>query len=47
MLEDLEYQIYQRMCSHCPNQKRCHDDCDYCDEFLETMQAETGLDNPL
>ena len=30
---DIEYFVYRRMCSLCPNAVRCHDDCETCEEF--------------
>lgn len=30
----LEYLIYGEMCTYCPNAKLCHEECEYCDEFL-------------
>lgn len=30
---EIEYFVYSRMCYACPNAKRCHDECDTCEEF--------------
>lgn len=34
----IEEMIYARLCRGCPNEKRCHDDCEYCDEYLEEIE---------
>ena len=36
----LEQQVYNTMCSSCPNAKQCHDDCVTCDEYEEAMENE-------
>ena len=33
MEEDLEYQVYKRLCSQCPNAKKCHEECETCEEY--------------
>lgn len=37
MNEDLEYQLYKRLCSHCPNAKQCHEECETCETFDEEL----------
>ena len=44
MLDDLEFLLYQRMCHQCPNARKCHDDCDYCDEFLQSLDALSNVE---
>ena len=34
MDEDLEQRIYERMCSACPNARKCHEDAD---EYSEAV----------
>lgn len=36
-----EEQAYELMCSRCPDAKRCHDDCEVCEEFLAATNSET------
>lgn len=38
MKEDLEYELYKRMCGSCPNAKRCHEECENCDEYEEELE---------
>lgn len=33
--EELELKIYEKMCKSCPYAKKCHEECEYCDEFLD------------
>lgn len=35
---ELEQAIYQKLCSHCPNAKYCHEECENCDEYNETLE---------
>ena len=37
---ELEQAIYQRLCSHCPNAKYCHEECENCDEYEQTLARE-------
>ena len=45
MNEDLEYQVYKRLCSHCPNQKRCHDECETCEQYDQELKGEQNGNN--
>lgn len=40
MEEDLEYLLYTKLCNGCPNQKRCHDECTQCEEYLEILEEQ-------
>lgn len=31
--KDIEYMVYQRMCSHCPNAVYCNEECETCEEY--------------
>ena len=37
-----EEQAYELMCMDCPNAKRCHEECEVCDEFLEATDPDNG-----
>ena len=46
MIMDFEEELYRRMCRACPNQRMCHDDCEYCDEYLEELEKhDTEISN--
>jgi len=32
-----EEEVYERMCKGCPNEKRCHDECDHCADYLNAF----------
>ena len=32
---DYEQWLYSSMCSTCPYAKKCHEECDCCEEYLE------------
>lgn len=36
-----EEQAYELMCERCPDAKRCHDDCEVCEDFLAATEPET------
>lgn len=36
--KDLEYQLYKAMCSSCPNARKCHEECEPCDEFQDELE---------
>lgn len=38
MEEDLEYLLYKKLCSGCPNQKQCHEECEHCESYLEILE---------
>ena len=40
MNRELETKIYNLMCASCPNAKRCHDNDEYCNEFLEKYEKQ-------
>ncbi len=44
-LEKLEMELYQKLCSSCPNSKKCHEDCEYCDDFYANLEYESNKDN--
>jgi hypothetical protein len=31
--DNVEQEVYSRMCSSCPNARRCHEDCETCDSY--------------
>jgi len=35
-----EDKIYELLCLGCPNEKRCHENCEVCDEYLEKTEEE-------
>ena len=36
--------VYDKMCMRCPNAKKCHEECESCDEFYEEVERlETKL----
>ena len=35
---DFEEELYRRMCRTCPRALMCHEDCDYCEEYLEEKE---------
>ena len=37
-MKDYEYIVYKQMCCGCSHEKRCHDDCEYCDDYLERLE---------
>lgn len=37
MNEDLEYQLYRLMCGSCPNAKKCHEECETCEEYDDEL----------
>ena len=36
--KDLAYQLYRLMCSECPNARKCHEECETCEEYNEEMK---------
>lgn len=36
-----EWEIYQRLCVGCENERRCHKECETCKEFDEAIEGET------
>ena len=38
MEEDLEMKIYQMLCSNCPNARKCHEQCETCEEYDEEIR---------
>ena len=36
----IEEKIYAMLCRGCPNEKRCHDECDHCDDYYEVLENE-------
>lgn len=36
--EDTKFKIYQKLCCGCPNEKRCHEECEHCDEYYEELE---------
>ena len=37
--EEIEMLLSERLCKSCPNAKKCHDECEYCDEFLDQFEV--------
>lgn len=35
--EELFELLYEQLCQSCPNAKKCHDECENCDEFNERL----------
>jgi len=35
---DIEYLIYEKMCSCCPNAKQCHENCESCEEYDKAVE---------
>lgn len=35
---EIEQAIYQKLCSHCPNAKYCHEECENCKEYDEALE---------
>ena len=35
---DIEMQLYSEMCANCPYAKKCHEDCENCDDFEEELE---------
>lgn len=35
---DLEQEIYEEMCVGCQGEKSCHENCTYCDAFIERLE---------
>lgn len=33
-----EKKLWEILCANCENSKKCHDSCEYCDEFLEKLE---------
>ena len=40
--KDIEFKVYQMMCASCPNERRCHVDCENCLEY--ELELEAALD---
>ena len=36
-MKSKEERLYEEKCVGCPNEKACHDNCEYCDDFLEEL----------
>ena len=41
-MEEAEEVIYNKLCRGCPKEKRCHDDCEHCEEYLEEVERYEG-----
>ena len=40
--KDQDYQkVYDRLCKYCPFAKKCHDECEECDEFTHALELES------
>lgn len=37
-MKDYEYIVYKQMCCGCCHEKQCHDECEYCDDYLERLE---------
>lgn len=37
MKNDLEELLYDKLCHNCPRAKKCHDECEHCDDFWEQL----------
>lgn len=37
-----EEEVYERLCKGCPNEKRCHDECDHCADYLNAFVVDGG-----
>lgn len=38
MSKDLRYELYENLCSNCPQARRCHEECEECDYFIEKLE---------
>ena len=38
MSKDLRYELYENLCANCPQARRCHEDCEECDYFVEKLE---------
>ena len=38
-LDKLEDKLYSLMCWNCPNAKKCHDECETCEEFDKELES--------
>lgn len=36
--KDLEFELYQRMCAGCEYERRCHVQCETCEDFEDRLQ---------
>ena len=39
----IEEIVYDKMCMYCPNAKKCHEECESCDEFYEEVDRLESL----
>lgn len=40
--KDIEYIVYQKLCSNCPNAKQCHEECETCEEYDKEISESYG-----
>lgn len=40
--DNIEMEIYRRLCKNCPRAKWCHDECEVCDEYAEILASALG-----
>ena len=40
LYEEIKWNVYKEMCCGCPNAKRCHDECEECDDYYENVNKE-------
>ena len=36
--KDLAMELYWHMCRECPNARKCHEECETCDEYEEELE---------
>ena len=37
-MKNKEWEIYQRLCVGCEYEKRCHERCEHCTDFIEYLE---------
>jgi hypothetical protein len=42
MEEDIEMALYKRMCRSCPNARKCHEECETCEEYEKESERLLG-----
>lgn len=41
--ERLEQVVYEKMCFACPNARKCHENCEFCDDFENEVERLVNL----
>lgn len=45
--ERLEQIAYEKMCFACPNAKKCHEECEFCDDFENEVERLSKRKEPI